>query len=205
MMSYSRLLRVAALVVLATLSVVTAASATGVLGTWTISGQMTEPGGGQLANPVVSAISFGPSNPFGSFDFIFMGKPLVEGATIWIRSIADDANFAKAVGYLTNGSNDYAYYQVSASIVGTGNARALASTTTESAGFVKPRIVGPDFSGCTITGLGLQVDKAAISGNTLDYQLKFLVDSTLVPEPGSILALLCGTVGLAGMITRRRR
>lgn len=133
------------------------------------------------------------------------GKPLFEdvpllsnvGQTIWVSSNADDANYNTVVQRLTDGRSDtlYGFFTlVSPDELVCGKSTHVGGGEDKSK---ESSFLGnghPDFAGMTIGRIGLRIDAASVA-----------LESVTVPEPGTIVSLLCLITGAGGLALKKRR
>jgi hypothetical protein len=159
-------------------------------------GSMAYVGGGTinsaapLPQPLTIKFSLVPDGLWG--DALFENINLLSnvGKTIWVSSGADDISFNEFVYRLTDGRNSTMWGLFSLnSHSGTIDSGMVGHSESSYLGNCYP-----DFGDWTIGRIGLRIDDAWITQGLPD-----------VPEPGALVSLLCGIVGLCGFASRRRK
>lgn len=148
-------------------------------------------GGSPFAEPISSWFSLELDDPYGSALFENVGLLDNVGNTVWISSNADDPQYGLFVSALTDGLNQMLWGKVTV--------RANSSYAAESGtGYYESSFFGDggdhDFAGSSIGRIGLRVEEAIATQLPCD-----------VPEPCSILALMCGIVGAGRYAVRCKR
>jgi len=145
----------------------------------------------RFPDPLSSWFSLELDDLYGSALFADVSLLDNVGKTVWISSNAEDPQYGLFVSALTDGVNQTLWGKVTL--------RANGSLVAESGtGYYESSFFAhdadQDFAGRIIGRIGLRVDEAAVAQEACD-----------VPEPCSILALMCGIAGLAGYGLRRIR
>ncbi len=161
------------------------------LGSRTWVGNAESAGGSQFAEPLSTWFSLELDDLYGSALFEGVGLLSNVGNTIWVSSNADDPQFSTFVGALTDGLDETLWGKVALKADG-------GFIGGSGIGYYESSFFGDgqthDFAGDAIGRIGLRVDEATVTQAPAD-----------VPEPCSILALMCGIVGAGGYALRRRR
>jgi hypothetical protein len=144
----------------------------------------------QLPDPLTAWFHLTPDSLWGSALFENVNLLNNVGNTIWVSSGADDISYNTFVNTLTDGrSNEmWGFFTIESgsSTAGTG---MIGHTESN---FVNDCY--PDFAGMDIGRIGLRVNDAWITRTCPG-----------IPEPGAIVSLLCGIVGMCGFASRRRK
>jgi len=148
-------------------------------------------GGSQFAEPLTTSFRLELDDLYGSSLFGNVSLPGSVGQTVWVASNNDDPQFGAFVSALTDGHNDTLWGRFT--LESDGNfAGGGGIGYTESSFFGTGQ--NHDFKGMTIGRIGLRVDEADVTQGPVD-----------LPEPCSMISLLCGIVGAAGYALRRRQ
>lgn len=132
--------------------------------------------------------SLGLDSPYAA---LFENVPLLShiGETIWVSSNADDPDYSTFVQGLKDGRNDNVWgsFAISsaADFAGAGGLGYFEASYFDGGAH--------DFAGMNIGRIGLRIDGASVVQEAAD-----------LPEPGAFVSLLCGVVGMCGLVARRR-
>ena len=166
-------------------------SAHQLLGSRTWIGNAESEGGSQFAEPLTTWFSLELDDLYGSALFENVALLSNVGNTVWVSSNADDPQFSAFVGVLTDGLDGTLWGKVTLKADGSF-AGGSGTGYGESSFFGEDQ--DHDFAGMTIGRIGLRVDEATVTQAPAD-----------VPEPCSMISLLCGIIGAGGYALRRRR
>lgn len=145
----------------------------------------------QFPEPLSSWFSLELDDLYGSALFADVNLLDNVGETVWVSSNADNPQYGLFVSALTDGVDQTLWGKVT--VTADGSLVGGSGTGYYESSFLADDS-DHDFAGSAIGRIGLRVDEATAAQERCD-----------VPEPCSVLALMCGIAGMGGYAVRRMR